>query len=274
MCHGRTAKVPYIFELSKTPVYTIEEMSYYIYEHIYEIHEDFLNDLLVKWVDEELGMPALAKKLQLLQAKQRNLKDIVVTILCSNDYYMEKEIKEMIQVIDLIMDLNPLERRKLQGDQFLKYGMYQNAEQVYEGILRDSAARELKEAEFGNILHNLAITHVHIASYQEAAMEFKEAYNLNHNKESLRQYLLTLKLAMEDKEFKKELLQYQVGDDYEQHIVESIVQKEEEAKNSNLYQFLEHLNRDKEDGNSATVREKMGYLLAEWKQEYRRGRQQ
>ena len=86
LCTGKQASEPYMFMLSNTPVYSIEEMSYYLYTHVYEIEENILDENLILWVQNELNMQELAEKLTKLKQNQNNLKDIIVTILCRNDY--------------------------------------------------------------------------------------------------------------------------------------------------------------------------------------------
>lgn len=116
LCTSALAKNPYVFTLTKTKVYSIEEISYYLYNNIYSVYEDILDDTLINWVKDELRMEELSKKLGELKKNRNNMRDIVVTILCSNDYYSEKEITAIIAIIDDIMNLPAIRRQKIKAD--------------------------------------------------------------------------------------------------------------------------------------------------------------
>lgn len=241
LCTGKIASRPYTFALSGIRVYSIEEMSYYLYTHIYEIYEDFLQQELISWIREDLEMEELVDKLTLLYKNQNNLKDIVVTILCSNDYYSEEEIKGLIQLIDDIMGLEGVKRRKIRADYLLNYQMYQSAAREYEAILKEGGGTAFTKEEYGNILHNIGITCVYTTSLLEAAERFKEAYNLNHKEESLKQYLTALLLAGRQSLYQEELLHYECDETFQQNLYDWISEKEEQAKKRKEYQELVRL---------------------------------
>ncbi len=270
LCTGRLAKEPYVFAVSGTSVYSIEEMSFYLYTHIYEIEEDILSDSLIHWVETELEMEDLAEKLGRLKQNKNNLKDIVVTILCSNDYYTEKEIKDLVLVLDQIMDLPLIKRRKIRGDYFLKYQMYSHAVVEYKSVLNDRDVRMFTEEEYGNILHNMGITHVHITSYKEAALCFKEAYNLNHNPVTLHQYMLSLYLAEQMTVFQEECAKYELPADYKETIKQEIETARQAATEYPDYQQISRLAVLKSAGKVNEYYEQIESMLGIWKQIYRR----
>ena len=270
LCTGKLAREPYMFVISNTPVYSVEEMSYYLYTHVYEIEEDFLNDSLITWVRNELKMQELAEKLTKLKQNQNNLKDIIVTILCSNDYYTEKEIKDLVMVLDQIMDLPLIKRRKMRGDYFLKYQMYSHAVAEYQSVLNDKEAVLFTAEEYGNILHNIGITHIYITSYKEAALCFKEAYNLNHNQKTLHQYMLSLFLAEEYELFREEQANYELPENYEDVIGQEIMKVRQLAEKNEEYLQLDNLGMIKSAGKVNEYYDLIEKILGEWKRIYRR----
>lgn len=270
LCAGKQAKEPYVFVVSNTSVYSIEELSYYLYTHIYEVEEDFLEDNLIKWIGSELGMMELAEKLARLKQNHNDLKDIIVTILCSNDYYTEKEIKDLVVVLDQIMNLPLIKRRKMRGDYYLKYQMYSHAVAEYQSVLHDNEVRLFSEEEYGNILHNMGITHIHITSFKEAALCFKEAYNLNHNPETLHQYMLTLYLGEELEVFEKERVQYELPEEYLDSIRKEVEAAKEAATSKPEYRQLDNLMLLKQAGKVNDYYAQIDAILGEWKRIYRR----
>lgn len=269
MCQGTMAAEPFVFSLTNTRVYTIEEMSYYLYRNIYSIYEDILDDILISWVKEQLNMDDLADKLINLKHNQNNLKDIVVTILCSNDYYTEEEINQLVVTIDHIMNLPLLQRYKIKADNYLKYGMYTNALTEYRTIFGHEDIKKLSEEEYGNLVHNQAIAMLHITSYLEAARKFKEAYNLNHNKESLHEYLLALMLSGEDALLRREIEQYELDENYKEQLEFELSQASIASVETNEYKRIQHIIKLKEEGVEREELEQIESVLNQWKETYR-----
>lgn len=269
LCKGRTATEPYRFPISNAAVFSIEELSLYLYEHIFELYEDLLTDELIQWVEDELEMTELAKKLADLKENGNNLVDIIVTILCSNDYYTEREIKELVNIMDQIMNLPKKERKKIKGDQLLKYKMYAYAIAEYHSLLYEEKEK-LSNQEFGIILHNLAVAHIHVSSYREAALEFKRAYSLTQNTESLHQYLLALLLSGQQEQAEKEIEYYELGEQYFKKLTEEIMRHRVQAVQQKEYQEICKMAYRKEDGKKNEFYQEVDLNLYEWKQEYRK----
>ncbi len=270
LCTGKQASEPYMFMLSNTPVYSIEEMSYYLYTHVYEIEENILDENLILWVQNELNMQELAEKLTKLKQNQNNLKDIIVTILCSNDYYTEKEIKDLILVLNQIMNLPLVKRRKMRGDYFLKYQMYSHAVAEYQSILNDKDIKRFSAEEYGNILHNMGITHIHITSFKEAALCFKEAYNLNHNPATLHQYMLSLFLGEEYELFEEEQINYELPENYYEVIGQEVETERQLAVKNAEYSKLSNIAAIKNAGKVNEYYDLIEKVLGDWKRIYRR----
>ena len=239
LCTVKIADMPYVFAMSNYKVYSIEEMSYYLYTHIYEIAEDFLDFRLVDWIRFAIEMPELADKLAVMKQNRNSIKDIVVTILCSNDYYTEKEIKQLIEIMDAIKGLPAIKKKKIRGDYLLRYGMYYYACVEYERILRDPLISIFTAQEYGDILHNMAIIKVHTTSYQEAVAYFGEAYNLNHREETLQQYMLAILLCGNMELYEEQMIKYGLTEEFTKEQYEKISQMEEQAKQSSLYQAIQ-----------------------------------
>ena len=105
LCSSPVATEPYRFKISGTAIYSIEELCYYIYSNIYEITIDYFDKELACWLRDELGMDVMADKLDTMFEIGGSLKDIVISILCSCDYYDEDEIKALLGVMNEIENL-------------------------------------------------------------------------------------------------------------------------------------------------------------------------
>lgn len=204
LCKGDQAKKPYTIPMSEVPVYSLEELCYYIYNHIYNVTEECFNEKLVVWLSKEIGLENLAKKVQVLIRNKHDLKDLVVTLLCSCDYYKENEIKQLVKVMEQIQNLPEEMKNKRKADNHLLAGKYGRSLQEYRALLYGDMAERFSTEEYGNILHNQAVALLHVSSFREAAKGFKEAYVRNHKEESLTQYLYALLLDGQESLFEKE----------------------------------------------------------------------
>ena len=269
LCSGEQTKKPYHFELTDTNIYSIEELCYYLFNNIYVINTDFFDAKMVRWINDDIKMPELASKLNTMIENKNNLKDIVVTILCSADYYGEQEIRNLIETIDIIEGMPAVKRRKIKADNLLRYCNYSMAGREYESILASNDVREFDDVEYGNMLHNLAIVRVHTSSFASAASYFKEAYQKNKNTESLKQYFYTLKLDKQDDVFESEMINYSVNPQFVANIAAYFNEMEEEAHTSQRYVTIDRLYYLKNEGRVNEYYDAIDRLMLGWKRDYK-----
>ena len=272
LCNTVKAENPFYFELTGTNIYTIEELCYYIYNNIYIITEEIFDDDLVFWLREELEMAELSEKISDMLLHKNSLKDLVVTIFCSADYYIEKEIKSLIEIMDSLEGMPILLRRKMKADNYMKYKNFSLALKEYESILKSPKINELDSKDHGNIIHNLGIVRMNVSSFSAAAECFKDAYAKNNNKESLIHYLCALKLDKRDEEYEDALLNYNVKNDTIIDIEERFLRLGREAKSSSKYIMVDRLINLKHEGRVNEYYEAIDKMIGDWKLDYKRKR--
>lgn len=204
LAKGKVAEQPYNMPYTGKRVYSIEELCYYIYNNIYTINEDFFQLSLVEWLKEEAGLPELADKLSYMITEEHGLKDLVVTTLCGCDYYQEKEIRQLVRVLDEINNLPVFRKKKIKADNYLRAGRYGKSLLEYRKLLHGSFAVNFSPEEYGDILHNQGIAHFYTSSFAESKEDFKEAYVRNNKKDSLWHYLWILLMEGEEQQFEAE----------------------------------------------------------------------
>lgn len=269
LCKGGRAKNPYHFALTGTNIYSIEELCYYVYNNIYSINEEIFDYKLVDWLKIEVGMDEIALKLSRLIDNKNNLKDIVVSILCSADYYNEQDIKEIIEIIDAISGLPEGMKLKIKADNYLKYGYYSLALKEYESILSSPLCQEISPSAVGDIYHNMGIVKLHTSSYRQAALSFKEAYSKNCQKKSLMSYLTALKLDKADEEFEYEVINYALSKEEVGAIVQKVIFALEEAKMCDEYIEIEKIEHMKGDGRVSQFYKKVDERIDRIKNDYK-----
>ena len=272
LCKSVEAKTPYIFNVTDTKIYTIEELCFYIYNNIYILTEKVFDEKLILWVKDELGMPELSEKLSNMTLHGNSLKDIVVTILCSADYYNEKNIKDIIETLDMVEGMPILLRRKIKADNYLNYKNYSMASKEYEEILASPDINKLDSINYGNIVHNLGIVRMNISSFYAAAECFKEAYVRNNNKESLSHYLCALKLEHRDEEYKDAIRSFSPSRDDIMNIEEKFIKLRKEAMATKKFMSIDRLLTIKGEGRVNEYYDVIDKMIMDWKIEYKNKR--
>lgn len=207
MCNGKIAKNPFQMKSSGVLIYSIEELCYYIYHNIDTITDDLLNIELILFMKEELGLEERALFIERLMENRAGLKDIVVSIFCSADYFSEEEIKQFLSQIDVLLALSIVQRKKRHADYYFKNGHFTQALREYQILLNSKESQELSHCEYGDILHNIAVVEARVGAFKIAAERFLEAYERNERAASLKQYLYALKLGKQEEKFEQELKQ-------------------------------------------------------------------
>lgn len=269
LCSGSRAKYPYRFTTSGLRVYSMEELCYYLYHHVYQIEEEMFCDSLIEWIGEELKLTERAQKLKQLKKQKADVKTLVAVILCSTDYYTEHEIKSLLKTLDEIVGLPLMKRSCSKAKHCLSNHQYLEAMMEYEKILRSDNASELSPEEYGDILHNLAVAKAHISGLSDASELFCQAYLRNQRMESLFQYLFSLKLMDNDALYNEKREEYQVSGELHNQIQNYLAQMSVEAGKSNRVTEIHNLRQCKQQGNIREYEIRSYEILEEWKEKIR-----
>lgn len=269
LCSGARTIIPYGFASTGVRVYSIEELCYYLFNHIYLIEEEIFNDALIDWIDKELKLPERADKLRQLLSRKADAKTIVTVILCSADYYTEAEIKGLLKKLDEISGMPRCKRASMKANHCLSKRQYLEAAAEYEKLLQAEEAGELTPESYGDILHNLAVARLHTTGRKEAAELFGQAYERNRKEESLKQYLYALKLGGCNELYQEKLEEYQVSDRLRQDIEDFLEEKREEIRYSEQMTEIQYLKQLKARGQMTELYRKAEELLEGWKAEIR-----
>lgn len=270
LCTGKTAKEPYCFKLTGTPVYTIEELCYYVYHHLESVSEELFNHELIVFIREELGLKERADFLEELLKKKAGIKDLVVSILCSCDLYDKAEINQLLVEIDILFCLTPIQRKKRQADYCLSHQQFKEAMKEYQAILNSREFTELSSEEYGDILHNMGVLEARTGAFTFAADKFREAYDRNHKEQSLKQYLYALKCGRQENLLERELKLLVDNRDLLEQMEEELYHVSDASEYTGLYAEVIRLSELKESGKITEFYERLNELITQLKIEYRK----
>lgn len=267
LCSGERTSRPYVFPSSNFRIYSIEELCYYLYNHVYLIEESLITEALIDWIGSELKLTERSQKLKLMKDQGADIKTIVTAILCSCDYYDEDEIKDILRVIDNIIGMPLVKRNIIRATEFLKNKKYMEAIRAYELILNSDGATELSPEEYGSILHNMGVAIVNTKGLSSAKELFRQAYERNRREESLKQYLYTIRISG-DIEYKL-LEELQLDESLKDEIDNNIDLIFEEANDSHKMSRIKRLRQYKSEGKIAEYYRYVDETIENWKIEER-----
>ena len=270
LCSGEIAKIPYHFRLTKTNVYSMEEVCYYISHNIYMMQEEVFDREFVLWIRNELKMKKTADKMEILIQDRHKIKDVVVTLCCSCDYYDEGEISQMLQILNEIDKLPQYERRKKKGDNFLKCHSYEKAIEEYENIFNSDEVLQTEAKSYGDLFHNMGVAYVNIGEFHKAADLFLKAYEKNGREESLSQCMYALRFCKDVAKYKKLVGELGISEELQNKIETEFKYAMEMSAKTEAAMQMERLNKLIQKGAVEEYYDRVHDYIAAWKEEYRR----
>lgn len=268
-CSSRIARHPYCFPMTKTNVYSIEEVCYYIRNNIYMMQEEIFDREFAEWLREELGMDVTADKLERMRKDHNNLKDIVVTLCCSCDYYAEDEINELIRIMDETQNLPMRGRQKIKADSFLKCGSLEKARKEYESILQSDDMLHASAEEYGIIYHSLGVTYAGLGEFDQAAQAFQKAYEQNQKAESMQAYLYSLRLGDWETEYENAIKELEISKEQQVFLNAQYAEAVRQSRESRRYRQVRRIKEMQTDGMTEEYQLRAKETIHQWKEEYR-----
>ena len=269
-CSSPLALTPYHFRLTDTNVYSMEEVCYYIWHNIYMIQEEVFDREFVMWIEKELHMEETSHKLACLIQDHKNLKDIVVTICCSCDYYDEEEINALIRLMDEIEQMPAYARKKHKGDTYLACHSYEKALEEYEKVFESDEILHAEKEAYGSIFHNMGVAYSNLAEFRKAAEYFLKAYEQNKKDASLSQGLFALRLSKDVEGYKKALVDFDVSPEKQLQWEKEYTQVIRQSSQCREALKIEKLLNVMKSGNVAEYYDKVHKYVLDWKNEYRK----
>ena len=264
LCSRPIAAAPYYVDELSVNLYSLEELSYYIFHNVYLLNADFMSLELCQWIGQELSMRALAEEMRALLRDNVPLHIFVGRLLNASGYLSAGEIRDTVEIIAAFENKSDAERKKIRADRLLERKRVLEAVFEYEDLLSSEA--NIGERLLGDIWHNLGTAYARLFFFDEAADCFAKAYRRNRRRQSLRSLLFTYRCKRDEEGFSRAVEQFQVPPE-EAEIVRTEVSHV--AQSREILRFddeIDHL-RSAYSEQSAYMRQ-LESILGRWKQEY------
>lgn len=208
LCKGKRTSKAYILKGTNTRIYTIEELSYYIYNNIYVVSDKLIDINLIQWIGYSLELDDLK---QALMQSLNNFKLSIEIILSYSNYYSEIQIKAALDILDDISKLSIIERRIYRANKYIAENNHNLALYEMDKIIKSKEINKISKEKFGDILHNYGVSTGIYYGFVFAKDHFKKAYENNQNESSLYNYLYCIILKEGQEKFEDEAKKYDLS---------------------------------------------------------------
>ncbi|MCR5823149.1 MAG: hypothetical protein K6G60_01850 [Lachnospiraceae bacterium] len=265
---GNYSKKSYLLKNSKLSIHSIEELCYCIIKNP-ELCEDFLYDRdLATFMDEELGLRERANLLADCIERDAPLKDLATVVFCSCDYLVREEIEDFVEELSRAERSEKWIRIKNKADSYLSLENYKNAVINYRSLVKDAGNLGITSENLGDIYHNMGIAFLHTEGFETAAECFRMAYEMNNREESLESYLLALKFAERNEEFKTALEVYDIPEKTVERLRSAVLHTELEASDEAELYELGEAEKLLKSGRTEEFYDTVARMTAEMKEQY------
>lgn len=199
LCTGEYAENPYTFENIGVRVHTAEELCYVLKENAFLLDREIVNKRLVRWIDECLKLHDLAASLYPLLHQKTSVGAFAGIILHYVKFFDRDTIHNTEEIYRKSANLSAYEKLKTRVDYMVTNGRYSMAVVEYEALLEEIP--EQNPEMYARVLHNKAVALCGLFLFEEAAENFKKAYDLYPLSETLISFLTAKRLCMEDGDY-------------------------------------------------------------------------
>ena len=210
LCHKKKARQPYEISRIQRRIYTIEELCYYMCNHLYLIDYTIMNEKLCDWLEEELELKELADNLRQSILQNGSAEQFVVTILAHSSIYTTAELKQIQDILEKLKNQKPIEKQKYKADNLLESGAVNQAILIYQSIIQDEVDESIDKKFYGRVYGCLGAAYGRLFLYEEAAKMYEAAFQICEEESMLKAYLYACSKYMSQNEYQEMLNRSQV----------------------------------------------------------------
>lgn len=247
LCYRKKAKQPYEITRIHRKIYTMEELCYYLCNHVYLIDYTIMNEQLCDWLEEELEFTELAKNLRQSLKQHGSVEQFILNILAYASIHTTEELGQIQNVLEQLKNQKEIERKKYKADNLLESGAVKSAILIYRSIVYGERDDSMDGTFYGKVYGCLGAAYGRLFLYEEAARMYEAAFQICEEESMLKAWLYACRQFMEKASYKKLL------------------------EKSPLYQQMgEKLEKELEEKAAEKMPKLQEHQLAKWKEEYRR----
>lgn len=195
LCQYKQAKIPFAAGAGEEPVYTLEELCFYMQGHLFLLDESFFGEELLSWLQNELGLTALASALRDMKTAEKDISDLIQKVFVFSGLYDREELNELEHMITTLQDKSAVERQVIYGDYLLSRKSYREALSVYLDLQKDGRFLQMSEELQKRVLYHTGVIYARFLLFAEAAGQFLELYRKYDDRKGLESWLMLKAVA-------------------------------------------------------------------------------
>jgi len=239
LCHKKKARCAYEIARVHRRIYTIEELCYYLCNHLYLVDYTIMNEKLCDWLAEELELIELSDHLRSMLDQDASMEQFVVAVLEYSSIYTTAELQQIQDVLDRLKNQRPIEKQKYKADNLLESGSVKSAIIAYQEILHGERDESIDGKFYGKVYGCLGAAYGRLFLYEEAAKMYEAAFQICEEKSMLQAYLYACRKYMNSEEYMTLLQKSQIYQTVHSELVQTIPEIEGRIK---VLQYEDTLN--------------------------------
>ena len=195
VCKYQRTKTPFFVEQAGLNLYSVEELSYFLYHNICLADRQFFDEHLCRWLQEEFGCTELSMRIRNSHSSGADFQDLVILTVGACGLFSREELMELRERLAGLVHLQEQERLKLRADELLNNRNEWAAMEEYRHILRMHQNSRLGLGFYGAVWNNLGVCYARQFLFEEAAECFETACEYQDEEAFGRQAELARQLA-------------------------------------------------------------------------------
>ncbi len=232
---GKQSDEPFYIESTGTNVYSIEELSYYLYNNIFLIGKEFFNDKLLDYLSEQLNMKSLAGKVKYLIDHRGTFPELMMLVIKSASYYNAQELDKLEDTLKLIGTKSVTERLKVRADIYMESGKSGQAMKIYREILTMPRVKNVTSDFYGKVYSNIGTIYTGRMEYSEAVEYFRKAFEFYPVEEIMKNIVMVDLLWENEQALVDDTMKYEVSNELLDMAGDEIKKLRQEALDSEKY---------------------------------------
>ena len=255
----KQSKTGYWIEPLKKNLYSIEEINYFLYNHINLVYRDFFNEDLFSFIENNLEQPLMAKDLRNIAASGGTCADFVKYLLSESYYYNSRELADISALVAGIDTMTQAQRLKLEADGYYRAGNLNSALKLYLDILRDISDKENSDAFYAMTAYAIGTIYAAMFMCKSANSFFSYAHEIYPDPMYARACVYMSIISGDDEELLSSIVKFRISDDELDSMKERVrFMKHEIESSEEMERFTDSL-KSSEYSNS---------LVEHWKSQY------
>lgn len=258
---GRISTVPYHIDALDINIYSLDELNYFIYNHINLVYREFFDEKLLDYIRTELCRADLADELKKLVEDGALCRELIMCVLKRSGFYKAGDMQRITGLLSGIDSMSRARRILVEADSLYKNGKLESALHMYYDIYNDRKNGGEEASFYGRIAFSIGVIYARLFMCRNANSYFEQAYELYPDPVYAKASVYMSMLNRDDEELLRTIIKYKVSDEALAAIGERVEKMEKELEeDADTKRFVSEFSSADMAGREA--------FLKKWKEEY------